>query len=41
MEFTLKQQESFADNLKQISYTLKEVSERQKRLQAQQGKFHS
>ncbi len=39
--FILKQQESFADNLLQISYTLKDVSDRQDRLQAQQDKFQS
>ncbi len=41
VEFILKQQESFADNLQHISYTLKDVSERQDRLQAQQDKFQS
>ncbi|MGH9934653.1 MAG: hypothetical protein ACREAM_00310 [Blastocatellia bacterium] len=41
IEFIVKQQESFADNLRQVAYTLKDVSERQDKLQAQQDKFQS
>jgi len=41
IEFIVKQQESFADNLQQVAYTLKDVSERQDKLQAQQDKFQS
>lgn len=41
MGFIIKHQESFADNLQQVAYTLKDVSERQDKLQAQQDKFQA